>query len=101
MVNEILENSVDPLYGPNVISFTPLFNTVLTYSNGAIRPNDRNKLTTVLIGLGFTKLTRCRLQIDSDKDNRHALWAKIPENIDSTNAISWAVNVIESRINSA
>ena len=76
-VADMLEDSTEPLYGPKVVSFTPLFNAVMIRSNGAIRPNEKHRLTRVLLDLGFTKLDRCRLPISHDGDNRHTLWARV------------------------
>lgn len=78
-VAELLEDSKEALYGPQVVSFTPLFNVMMIRSNGAIKPNEKHKLTRVLIDMGFTKLDRCRLHIEHDGDNRHSLWAKVNE----------------------
>lgn len=89
-VSEMLEDSKEPLYGPQVVSFTPLFNAVMIRSNGAIKPNEKHKLTRVLLDLGFTKLDRCRLPISYDGDNRHALWAKakdVGESLEAAKAI--------------
>jgi hypothetical protein len=78
-VHEMLEDSKEPLYGSQVVSFTPLFNALMVRSNGALKPNEKHKLTRALLELGFTKLDRCRLPINYDGDNRHALWAKVKE----------------------
>ncbi len=98
-VAEMLEDSKEPLYGPQVVSFTPLFNAVMIRSNGAIKPNEKHKLTRVLLDLGFTKLDRCRLPISYDGDNRHALWAKVKEIGESLDAAKAVVaerhNLIE------
>jgi len=95
-VAELLEDSKEALYGPQVVSFAPLFNAVVIRSNGAIKPNEKHKLTRVLIDLGFTKLDRCRLPISHDGDNRHALWVKAKEIGDSLEA---AKSVVMARHN--
>jgi hypothetical protein len=89
-LHEMLEDSKEPLYGPQVVSFTPLFNAIMVRSNGAIKPNEKHKLTRALLELGFTKLDRCRLPVSYDGDNRHALWARgkeIGENLEVARAI--------------
>ena len=72
----ILEDSNDPFYGNEIISFTPLFNAVMLRSNGALKANEKFKLRKALQDLGFTKLDRYRLHAEYNGDNRHALWAK-------------------------
>jgi len=77
LVTELLESSKNPLYGPEVVAFTELFNTLLQYPNKPVRKNEKHKLVRALGNLGFKKLDRVRLkEFNVNGENRHALWSK-------------------------
>lgn len=98
IVSEFLEFSKNPLYGPEVVAFTPLFDTLVQQSNGVIKKDEKHILTSALVSLGFVKLSRIRLPgFEIDGDNRHALWSKHLVNNDKYSSLVWAKSVIESR----
>jgi len=70
----ILEESDDPCFQDNVVSFTPLFERLMFMSGGAIKNEHQYKLSKSLVALGFIKLPRTRLL-----GVRHSLWVKAKE----------------------
>ncbi|PPD32383.1 MAG: hypothetical protein CTY19_11320 [Methylomonas sp.] len=99
LVSELLESSTDPLYGPDVVAFTPLFNTLVNQSNGVIKTDEKHILTAALLALGFFKLGRIRLPgFEIDGDNRFALWSKYPVNGNKNASFVWAKSIIDSRL---
>jgi len=71
VVSEIIEDDGNPLFSPEVICFTPLFNRLMAQSNGAIKADQGYRLTSALLQLGYVKLDRVRIQ-----GERQCLWAK-------------------------
>jgi len=95
MVSELLESSNNPFFGPEMVLFRALFDTLVRQSNGIIKKDEMHKLTSALLGLGFIKLLdRQRIPgFEINGDNRTPIWGKNPVN----NARAWALSVIESR----